>query len=416
MEESLLACCSIGSERLRRFLVHLQRTIDIESIDSTPNEWKSESSWRSDLISDATHQSTRRRQPSTSHFTWNSCITHFDFLVRFFHCREERFDLFFVSGGVPQRIESSRRDLSTSRSISIQAFNHYVENNESPSEISSTIDPIEQSIVSTRHRTTSSSRHDWFDVFYLECCLSTMFDLAWDSSFVRRKDFARRSSSISNESSHRKTSSFSFVLCSFLLGSEWTFTGTNTCSSRRSTDWRWWKTRIGQTSVERNNTSLRSVEEYFENSFESRTSLSSEHFNVVPSIRNSEKRLVVRQTDSNGGRSTSSFSKSISSNWKCWSRSILFISCGSSSSSIVSTARTFFSLVHFRIIGSLWAFVSIRNESFSSDFVDFTRFSRRKNFFDDKQRTTDWNHHSSRSVVQNSTDVFDPYWMSSTEH
>jgi hypothetical protein len=96
----------------------------------------------------------------------------------------------------------------------------------------------------------------------------------------------------------------------------------------------------------------------------------------------------------------------------------------------------FFSLVHSRTFGSVWTFVTIENESFSSDFFDFTRFQRTENSVDDKRTTTDWVHHSSWSVVRYSTavssqchwspivpissnsierNVFDSHWISSVE-
>ena len=160
MKQFLFSCCSIGSERFQRFRDDLHRTIDIEFIYSTSQQWKSESSWTSDLNSHATYQSSTSSLKSTLRFRWNSAIDHFGFFVRFFNCRKQFEQFFVVSRDISRRIQSSSRDASISRRISIQTIDQHIEKSRTSSEISSTIDRIKQSIDSTRHRTTSSSRHN----------------------------------------------------------------------------------------------------------------------------------------------------------------------------------------------------------------------------------------------------------------
>ena len=95
---------------------------------------------------------------SFRHFRWNSFVNHFCFLVRFFARRQESVERdFVVSGEIPWRVESSSKIREFLSQFQLKQSITTLKSPRISSDFSSSIDRIEQSIESTRHRTTSSS-------------------------------------------------------------------------------------------------------------------------------------------------------------------------------------------------------------------------------------------------------------------
>lgn len=144
----------------------------------------------------------------------------------------------------------------------------------------------------------------------LERSIASMFDAEQSVAFDLGKHLPRRSanddkstSSIGNKSSHRRKMNKSislgshrsktFHLHGFVSGGQWTFARTNYSSTigfgrGRSK----FSRRIGRSSLERNDRSVRSADQSLENSFESESVVSSEQLSRVRRIRNSEDQFV----------------------------------------------------------------------------------------------------------------------------